>query len=127
MIEETLFSHVFDILFDSIKERISGNLDQRKLKREFDVYLAQEKKHLEFESDVEFDYGAILEYVHKELMRDISRYLFGGIGERRRTRKTPRSRPKGFPSFRGESDWWKCGSRSPLCFPSRTSKNHWRD
>src|SRR3990170_1782659 len=45
----------------------------------------------------------------------------------RRTRRTPRSRSKGFPSLRGESDWWKCGSRSPLSFPSRTSKNHWRD
>ena len=103
MIEETLFSHVFDILFDSIKERISGNLDQRKLKREFDVYLAQEKKHLEFESDVEFDYGAILEYVHKELMRDISRYLFGGIGERRRTRKEIQRKAVNYSHARSKS------------------------
>jgi hypothetical protein len=45
----------------------------------------------------------------------------------RRTRRTPRSRSNGFPSLRGESDWWRCGSRSPLSFPSRTSKNQWRD
>ena len=31
------------------------------------------------------------------------------------------------PSLRGEIDWWKYRSRSPLSFPSRRSKNHWRD
>ena len=46
---------------------------------------------------------------------------------RKRTQRTPRSRSKGFPSHREESDWWKCGSRSPLSFPSKTSKNPWRD
>jgi hypothetical protein len=25
--------------------------------------------------------------------------------------------PNGFPSLRGDIDWWKCGSRSPLPFP----------
>ena len=29
----------------------------------------------------------------------------------------PKSRSKGFPSLRGEIDWWKGGSRSPLSFP----------
>ena len=48
-------------------------------------------------------------------------------GRTRSSQRTPRSRSKGFPSHRGESDWWRCGSRSPLSFPSRTSKNHWRD
>ena len=48
-------------------------------------------------------------------------------GRTRRTQRTPRPRSPRFPSLRGESDWWKYGSRSPLSFPSRRSKNHWRD
>ena len=41
---------------------------------------------------------------------------------RRRTPRTPRSRSKGFPSHRGESNWWKCGSRSPLSFPPQNKQ-----
>ena len=50
---------------------------------------------------------------HKQLM------LMGGeerknkVGE---TPRTPRSRSTRFSSLRGEMDWWKCGSRSPLSF-----------
>ena len=39
---------------------------------------------------------------------------------------TPRSRSNRFPSLRGEIDWWKCRSRSPLSFPSKICKNHGR-
>jgi hypothetical protein len=55
---------------------------------------------------------------------------YGGIREeeqRKSTNESPRTRSTKFPSLRGGMDWWKCGSRSPLSFPSRTSKNHWRD
>jgi len=32
-----------------------------------------------------------------------------------------------FPSLRGEMDWWKYRSRSPLSFPSKICKNHGRN
>jgi hypothetical protein len=38
--------------------------------------------------------------------------------------RTPRSRSNRFPSLRGESDWWKCRSRSPLSFPLKRCKKH---
>jgi hypothetical protein len=31
--------------------------------------------------------------------------------------RTPRTRSTMFPSLRGEMDWWKYRSRSPLTFP----------
>jgi hypothetical protein len=40
---------------------------------------------------------------------------------------TLRSRSNRFLSHRGDIDWWKCRSRSPLTFPSRLSKNHGRE
>ena len=43
------------------------------------------------------------------------------------TPRTPKSRSNKFPSLRGEIDWWKYGSRSPLTFPSKICKNHGRD
>ena len=42
---------------------------------------------------------------------------------RRRTPRTPRSRSKGFPSLRGESDWWKRGSRSPLSLKRKNTSS----
>ena len=42
----------------------------------------------------------------------------------RNPQRTPRSRSNGFPSQRGESDWWKCRSRSPLSFPLKRCKKH---
>ena len=36
--------------------------------------------------------------------------------------RTPRSRSTRFPSLRGEMDWWKCRSRSPLTFPQRYAR-----
>ena len=41
--------------------------------------------------------------------------------------RTPRSRFTMFPSLRGEMDWWKYRSRSPLTFPSKICKNHGRN
>ena len=41
--------------------------------------------------------------------------------------RTPRSRSTRFPSLRGEMDWWKYRSRSPLSNPSKICKNHRRD
>ena len=32
-----------------------------------------------------------------------------------------------FPLHKGDMDWWKCRSRSPLYFPSRMGKNHGRE
>ena len=32
-----------------------------------------------------------------------------------------------FPLHKGDMDWWKCRSRSPLSFPSRICKIHGRD
>ena len=32
-----------------------------------------------------------------------------------------------FPLHKGDMDWWKCRSRSPLTFPSRICKIHGRD
>jgi hypothetical protein len=32
-----------------------------------------------------------------------------------------------FPSHRGEMDWWKYRSRSPLSFPSKICKNYGRN
>jgi hypothetical protein len=61
---------------------------------------------------------------HKQLM------LMGGeerknkVGE---TPRTPRSRSTRFPSLRGEMDWWKYRSRSPLSNPSKICKNHGRN
>ena len=40
--------------------------------------------------------------------------------------RTPRSRSTRFPSLRGEIDWWKCRSRSPLSNPSKICQNHGR-
>ena len=40
---------------------------------------------------------------------------------------TPRYRSKNFPLFREGFDWWRCGSRSPLSFPSKSSKNQGRE
>ena len=40
---------------------------------------------------------------------------------------TPRSRSTRFPSLRGEMNWWKCRSRSPLSNPSKICKNHGRN
>ena len=42
-------------------------------------------------------------------------------------KRTPKPRSTKFPSLRGAIDWWKCGSRSPLTFPSKICKIHWRD
>jgi hypothetical protein len=39
---------------------------------------------------------------------------------------TPRSRSTMFPSLRGDFDWWKDRSRSPLSFPSKRCKNYGR-
>jgi hypothetical protein len=36
--------------------------------------------------------------------------------------RTPISRSNGFPSQRGESDWWKYRSRYPLSFPQRYAR-----
>jgi hypothetical protein len=36
--------------------------------------------------------------------------------------RTPRSRSTMFPSFRGEMDWWKYRSRSPLSFPQKYAR-----
>ena len=61
---------------------------------------------------------------HKQLML---------MGEKRgRTKKnstngTPRSRSKGFPSLRGEMDWWNNRSRSPLSFPTKWRQESCRD
>ena len=61
---------------------------------------------------------------HKQQM------LMGGeerknkVGE---TPRTPRSRSTRFPSLRGEMDWWKSRSRSPLSNPSKICKNHGRN
>ena len=55
---------------------------------------------------------------------------YGGIREEEEigdAPRTPRSRSTRFPSLRGEMDWWKCRSRSPLTFPSKSCKNHVRD
>src|SRR6266699_3459597 len=55
---------------------------------------------------------------------------YGGIKEEeqwRKSQRNPRSRSNRFPSQRGESDWWKCRSRSPLSFPSKRFKNHGRN
>jgi hypothetical protein len=41
--------------------------------------------------------------------------------------RTPRSGFTMFPSLRGEMDWWKYRSRSPLSFPSKICKNHGRN
>jgi hypothetical protein len=41
--------------------------------------------------------------------------------------RTPRLRSNRFPSLRGETDWWKYRSRSPLSFPSKRCKNHGRN
>jgi hypothetical protein len=41
--------------------------------------------------------------------------------------RTPRSRLIMFPSLRGEMDWQKYRSRSPLPFPSKICKNHGRN
>jgi hypothetical protein len=46
---------------------------------------------------------------------------------KRRTPNSPRPRSKWIPSQRGDFDWWKCGSRSPLSFPSKRCKIHWRE
>ena len=54
---------------------------------------------------------------------------YGGIREEEQrgdAPRTPRSRSTRFPSLRGEMDWWKCRSRSPLSNPSKISKNHGR-
>jgi hypothetical protein len=40
---------------------------------------------------------------------------------------TPRSRFTMFSSVRGEMDWWKYRSRSPLSFSSKICKNHGRN
>ena len=45
----------------------------------------------------------------------------------RQQMKTSRSRSTMFPLHKGDMDWWKCRSRSPLSFPSRICKNHWRE
>ena len=42
-------------------------------------------------------------------------------------KETPRSRSKGFPSLRGDMDWWKCRSGSPLSFPSKWRQESLRD
>jgi len=50
---------------------------------------------------------------------------YGGIGEeehKRRTPNSPRTRSKGFPSLRGEIDWWNGRSRSPLSFSSKEAR-----
>ena len=55
---------------------------------------------------------------------------YGGIREeeqRKSTNESPRTRSTKFPSLRGGMDWWKCGSRSPLTFPSKICKNHRRE
>ena len=58
---------------------------------------------------------------------------YGGIREEEQRRElqvlqiSPRSRSKGIPSQRGDFDWWKCRSRSPLSFLSNGCKNHWRE
>ena len=54
---------------------------------------------------------------HKQLM------LMGGEERKNKVGETPRTR---FPSLRGEIDWWKCRSRSPLSNPSKICKNHGR-
>jgi hypothetical protein len=41
--------------------------------------------------------------------------------------RTLRSRFTMFPSLRGEMDWWKYRSRSPLSFPSKICNNHGRN
>jgi hypothetical protein len=50
---------------------------------------------------------------------------------REKTKKNPqitqRSRFTIFPSLRGEMDWWKYRSRSPLSFPQKICKNHERN
>ena len=54
---------------------------------------------------------------------------YGGIREEEQrgdAPRTPRSRSTRFPSLRGEMDWWKCRSRSPLSNPSKICKNHGR-
>src|SRR5664279_5566356 len=43
------------------------------------------------------------------------------------TNESPRSRSKGFPTLRGEMDWWKDRSRSPLSFPSNWRQESWRN
>jgi hypothetical protein len=52
-------------------------------------------------------------------------------GEERKNKEEhqipPRSRSKGFPSLRGEIDWWNDRSRSPLSFPSNWRQESWRD
>ena len=55
---------------------------------------------------------------------------YGGIREEEQrgdAPRTPRSRSTRFPSLRGEMDWWKCRSRSPLSNPSKICKNHGRN
>jgi hypothetical protein len=41
--------------------------------------------------------------------------------------RTPRSRSSMFPSLKGEMNWWKYRSRSPLSFSSKICKNHGRN
>ena len=61
---------------------------------------------------------------HKQLM------LMGGEERKNKEEnhtRTPRTRSTMFPSLRGEIDWWKCRSRSPLSNPSKICKNHGRN
>ena len=59
----------------------------------------------------------------KQLMLEID--LRGRTKEKHKA--TPRSRSKGFPSLRGDMDWWKYRSRSPLSIPSKRRQESWRD
>jgi hypothetical protein len=59
-----------------------------------------------------------------------SNKCYGGIGEEEQggnPQGTSRSRSNRFPSHRGDIDWWKYRSRTPLSFPSKRFKKHGRD
>lgn len=87
MIGETVLSHFLDLLIDILQDNFGGSVDQICLRHEIETYLARKKKSLEFESDVELDFEAIIEYVHKDLLDDVNRFLATNYSKRKRARR----------------------------------------
>ncbi len=87
MIGETVLSHFLDLLIDILQDNFGGSVDQICLRHEIETYLARKKKSLEFGSDVELDFEAIIEYVHKDLLDDVNRFLATNYSKRKRARR----------------------------------------